>query len=233
MIALIDFKNKQIMHPRRRSAVQQSWFCLILLFAISQIALSQTINVSGIITSSGNDITVPVRYAMVTFTDQNDPSKTFSTITDSAGKYELSIVTKVTPQPFVLPKNIELEQNYPNPFSSSTVISYKLNKQSDVSIKIFDILGREVRAMKIGSQMLGTHQLVWDGKDNYGNKLATGIYFYQLQTGSETFVKKMIYGLGGMEVNLPMPKAIPSYRTELKKENWAGSNSITSRTFTI
>ena len=188
---------------------------LFFLFLLPNFTYSQIFNVSGnVLTGS-----TPVRYASVTFTDKNDVSKKYSTITDSSGKFQLSVVTEVSNKAPIVLQSIELSQNYPNPFSSSTSITYQLNKQSDVNIKIYDILGREVKAFKTGLQAIGTHGIVWDGKDNFGSRLALGIYFYQLQAGKETQVKKMLFGLGGTNVSSPILKTIPSYM--LKKENKA------------
>ena len=178
---------------------------------------SQTLNVQGSIIAG----TTPVKYASVTFIDQSDTVKKFTTITDTLGNYHVSVLTSVDNKRFVLPSTVELSQNYPNPFSSSTAITYQLNKQSYVSIKIYDILGREVKAFKIGLQAIGTHGIVWDGKDNFGSRLALGIYFYRLQAGKETQVKKMLFGLGNTNISLSIPKTVPSSAIELKKENKA------------
>jgi hypothetical protein len=178
---------------------------------------SQTLNVQGSIIAG----TTPVKFASVTFIDQSDTVKKFMTITDTLGNYHVSVLTTVDNKRFVLPSTVELSQNYPNPFSSSTAITYQLNKQSDVSIKIYDILGREVKAFKIGFQAIGTYGIVWDGKDHFGSRLALGIYFYKLQAGKETQVKKMLFGLGSTNISLPIPKTVPSYVIELMKENKA------------
>ena len=80
-------------------------------------------------------------------------------------------------------------------FLVQTTIPYKLNKPLDASIKIYDVLGREVKSFSVGRQTAGVHNIIWDGKDNLGRRTAAGIYFYQLRASNETQVKKMIYGL--------------------------------------
>jgi len=190
----------------------------IVLLSANRSVLSQTFRIKGNVHTAD----ALVQNALVTFTDDTDPTKVFTAITDHLGNYELSIFTEVTPQPNVVPQTIELAQNYPNPFSSSTAISYNLNKQADVSIKIFDILGREVKAFKVGIQEVGLHEILWDGKDNLGNRLPIGIYFYQFQTGEKTITRKMLFGINdtpNIGISLPIEKTFPSNRRELKEEN--------------
>lgn len=124
--------------------------------------------------------TEPVRYASVTFIDNNDSKRKYSTLTDTSGNYQLNIITKVEENKPIYTSGFELEQNYPNPFSTSTAISYKLNKQSFVSIKIFDILGSQVKSFFANSEVHGVHGIVWDGKNTIGEKVTPGIYFYRL-----------------------------------------------------
>ena len=86
----------------------------------------------------------------------------------------------------------ELLQNYPNPFNPSTKIQFKLPTQENVQISIFDVHGREVRTL-ISSQQYGpgTFSVEWDGKDNNGKRVASGIYFSRMQAGTYSAVRKM------------------------------------------
>ncbi|HQT92524.1 MAG TPA: T9SS type A sorting domain-containing protein [Candidatus Kryptobacter bacterium] len=81
----------------------------------------------------------------------------------------------------------KLSQNYPNPFNPSTVIGYQLSAAGNVSLKVYDILGREVAALVDGRQSAGTHTVVFDG-----SKYASGVYFYRLTAGGTSIVSKMI-----------------------------------------
>ncbi len=85
------------------------------------------------------------------------------------------------------PENISLFQNYPNPFNASTVIKYELPKQSQVTIEIYDILGRKVTTLIDKQQPAGYHQAIWHADD-----FASGMYFYKLQAGDFIETKKMI-----------------------------------------
>jgi FlgD Ig-like domain/WD40-like Beta Propeller Repeat len=187
---------------------------------------SQTLNVQGNIVAG----TTPVKYASVTFIDQSDTTKKFTTNTDTLGIYHVSVLTSVDNKKFVLPSSVELAQNYPNPFSSSTAISYKINNQSDVNVTVYDILGREVKRFTVGMQAAGVYGVRWDGKDNYGARISSGVYFYRLQTKNETLVKKMIFAGSSVTINAPILGGISSNKQKLQKEE---TKQIVSGTYSV
>ncbi|MFQ5638543.1 MAG: DNRLRE domain-containing protein [bacterium] len=84
-----------------------------------------------------------------------------------------------------------LEQNYPNPFNPVTEIRFQIPEASQVVLRIFNILGKEVRTLIHTQYVPGLHRIIWDGKDNQGKAVPSGVYFYQLQAGSFSQVKKM------------------------------------------
>lgn len=92
----------------------------------------------------------------------------------------------------LLPSQFSLEQNYPNPFNPSTIISYNLPKSSNVQIKIFDALGREIRSLINEEKVAGKYNIAWDSRDNYGQKVSSGIYFYSIVAGDFVESKKMV-----------------------------------------
>ncbi len=89
-------------------------------------------------------------------------------------------------------KTFKLYQNYPNPFNPSTSISFYLYKSSMIKIIIYDNLGREVKELVNSFFLAGNHVIKWNGKDSFGNKLSSGVYYYSLFTDKERTVKKMI-----------------------------------------
>jgi hypothetical protein len=91
-----------------------------------------------------------------------------------------------------VPVTHNLFQNYPNPFNPSTVISYSIPNVTFVSLKIYDILGREVRTLVNSEQIIGIHNVQWNGDNNYGNKVASGIYLYKIEAGDFIMTKKML-----------------------------------------
>lgn len=85
-----------------------------------------------------------------------------------------------------------LKQNYPNPFNPSTIIEYTIPEKSFVSLKIYDILGREIKTLVSSEKLSGIHRIQWNGDDNTGNKVSTGIYIYKLVAGKYSSTKKMM-----------------------------------------
>jgi len=79
-----------------------------------------------------------------------------------------------------LPRFITLEQNYPNPFNSSTAIRFALPSSADVELTIFNLAGQPVATLVEGARDAGTYSVNWDGTDDRGNELASGVYLYRL-----------------------------------------------------
>ena len=92
----------------------------------------------------------------------------------------------------IIPARFEVYQNYPNPFNPSTKISYSIPTSSFVTLKIYDILGREVKTLVNTEQKPGVYNTVWNGDNNFGNKVSSGIYIYRVVAGNNIQVKKMI-----------------------------------------
>jgi len=83
-----------------------------------------------------------------------------------------------------------LAQNYPNPFSTATTIPYKLNKASHIRLSVFNIMGEELTVLTDEYQMSGKYTLDWNAKDNQGNSLTDGIYFYRLEINNHSVQAK-------------------------------------------
>jgi hypothetical protein len=97
----------------------------------------------------------------------------------------------VPPDP--LPQRCVLNQNYPNPFNASTRIRYRTPQEGQVTLEVFNILGQEVRCLVRADQPAGEHTVVWDGRDDDGRGLPSGIYFGRLQAGNFGKTVKMVY----------------------------------------
>ncbi len=82
--------------------------------------------------------------------------------------------------------------NYPNPFNPITEVVYSLPSNSEVSLKVYDLLGREVITLVRGYRPAGSHRITWDGLDEQGNQVSSGVYFYRLQTNSISVTRKML-----------------------------------------
>ncbi len=91
-----------------------------------------------------------------------------------------------------MPQTCRLEQNYPNPFNPSTRMVFHLTRSVPVRIEVCDADGRRLVTLMNEVRPAGRHELLWDGRDAQGQKLATGVYFYRLTTPDETQTRKMI-----------------------------------------
>jgi hypothetical protein len=87
---------------------------------------------------------------------------------------------------------LTLYQNHPNPFNPSTEIGYYLPSKTRVTVKIYDVSGKRIAEVVSKEQERGLHKAIWNGIDDRGNSVASGIYFYQLTGGKETISKKMV-----------------------------------------
>jgi len=196
---------------------------LSILMAISSLSLeAQTAAFKGSVTTT----TLSVRYAAVTFIDKSDTTKRITVFTDTSGKYIANILTSVS-RTEPMPVKSELEQNYPNPFTSSTSISYRLNAPSSVTVTVYDILGREIRSFSPGDQSTGLHSVLWDGKNDLGEVIARGIYFCRLQAQGETQIRKMIFGIGPKNITgsalIVHPSEAPNFLKEMNSNALAGT----------
>ena len=95
------------------------------------------------------------------------------------------------------PSESQLEQNYPNPFNPETWIPYRLKEGADVTVSIYSTTGRLVRRLDLGYRNAGSYTSMekavhWDGRNESGEQVSSGLYFYTIQAGAFTATKKMI-----------------------------------------
>lgn len=87
---------------------------------------------------------------------------------------------------------MELQQNYPNPVLSETVIPYLLTEAGNVEIEVYDLVGRKIKTLVDGRQSKGLHKVRWDVTDAHGKQVPAGIYLYSLKTGNKVKLMKML-----------------------------------------
>jgi hypothetical protein len=90
-----------------------------------------------------------------------------------------------------LPSSVRLDQNYPNPFNPSTTISFEVPSAGSVRLSIFDVLGRSVRTLVDAERAAGRYVVTWDGSDDNGSQVSSGIYMYKLETGGASQTRSM------------------------------------------
>ncbi|PLX26760.1 MAG: hypothetical protein C0600_10640 [Ignavibacteria bacterium] len=94
-------------------------------------------------------------------------------------------------------RSMSLSQNYPNPFSASknsaSTIAFYMPTPGNVSLKVYNLLGKEVRTLLDEARAAGKSSVAWDGRDNGGQKLPAGVYIYKLSAGKQTISKRMMF----------------------------------------
>ena len=115
------------------------------------------------------------------------------------GPMQSSIVYALDPQAVGIDDNeivangFELKGNYPNPFNPSTKIAFNLDVTSDVTVKVFSLLGEEVATIHNGMLNSGTNLVTWNGMDNAGHSVASGVYLYRVEVGTRALTGKMMF----------------------------------------
>lgn len=128
----------------------------------------------------------------------NDSIETnWSFTIESAGISRFNTLMVLLDNELNLLKDTALAQNYPNPFNPETWIPYQLSHPADVSIQIYDSSGRLVRTLAVGLKAAGVYQTrsraaYWDGKNEIGERVAGGVYFYTLQTPEFSATRRMV-----------------------------------------
>ena len=89
------------------------------------------------------------------------------------------------------PFSYGLQQNYPNPFNPSTTIHYILGKPGYTTLKVYNLVGKEIRTLVNAHQTAGEYSVAWDGKDNFGRRVASGVYVVTLESGSFKQARRM------------------------------------------
>jgi parallel beta-helix repeat protein len=127
----------------------------------------------------------------------NAEGKTSPLILENVNLSNSLSIKKINGEVRVIPSNFALLQNFPNPFNPDTWIPYKLASDSLVSVSIYNAKGQLIRTLPLGYQNAGVYvtkgkAAYWDGRDNVGERVSSGVYFYTLQTGKFISTRKMV-----------------------------------------
>ncbi len=115
-----------------------------------------------------------------------------TSIASKTGSFVVAGVTAVDNESSLIPKTFVVSQNYPNPFNPTTTIKYGLPSAANVSIKVYDMLGQEVKALVNGYKNAGTFNVNWNGDNNNGSKVSSGTYIFRVISGSNIKTIKMV-----------------------------------------
>ena len=91
-----------------------------------------------------------------------------------------------------VPQQFILHNNYPNPFNPATTIAFQLPTATDVMVKIYNMLGREVKVLISKRFDAGTYSVLWDGLDSQGKQVASGVYLYRIETKGFSQTRKLL-----------------------------------------
>ena len=129
-------------------------------------------------------------YYIVTATD------TLGSESGYSGQEEAEVGVKVAGNLTGLPRKTSLSQNFPNPFNPTTLIRYQLSagpgRPVAVTLVIYNILGQEVRTLVCGDQAPGYYAVRWDGDDDLGREVASGLYLCRLEAGECSLTRKLL-----------------------------------------
>ncbi|MGH1363043.1 MAG: choice-of-anchor B family protein [Calditrichia bacterium] len=103
-----------------------------------------------------------------------------------------SVISAIEPIGDALPGTFELAQNYPNPFNPTTTIRFEVGQRSPVSLTVYSALGQKVKSLLNETVNSGTFEVEWNGTDNNGNAVSSGVYFYRLESSGVAKSRKMI-----------------------------------------
>lgn len=92
----------------------------------------------------------------------------------------------------MLPKDFVLHQNYPNPFNPSTKLTFSLNRATDINLAVFNILGQKIKTLIDENRPAGKYDVEWDGCDEAGQTMPSGVYFYRIETENDVAARKML-----------------------------------------
>lgn len=92
-----------------------------------------------------------------------------------------------------IPTKYALHHNYPNPFNPETRITYELPQASHVMLKIYNSLGKEIRTLVMNDQETGVHTAIWNGRDDVGQEVSSGLYFIRFKAGEFVQTKKALF----------------------------------------
>jgi hypothetical protein len=136
-----------------------------------------------------------LRLPSITSLDQIDTSKIILATMDNVAVTPTVTLSVAPPEKY--PTTFTLAQNYPNPFNGGTVIEYNVpdlrTTETKVVIQIFNMLGQKVKTLVYGPHDPGHYSVTWDGTNQTGERVATGVYFYRMLAKNLAITKKMLY----------------------------------------
>ena len=92
-----------------------------------------------------------------------------------------------------IPVDFALQQNFPNPFNPSTEIRFDLPEADFVNLSVYNMMGQKIKTLTSENMTPGYHSIIWNGTNDSGSRVATGMYFYSINTSQFQSIKKMLF----------------------------------------
>ena len=192
-----------LLSSQLNNSFNESGYYSVELDSMPQVSAGDNFYVVAKFTTTGYGYPVPVDgygpyTAGNTYTSSNGAS--WTEMGNATRPYEVGLRARVSTSLVVsadddgerLPQGFDLEHNYPNPFNPQTTIRYTLEYQADVSLSVYNLLGQKVATLVDEVRPAGEYETVWNGTDDNGQPVASGIYFYRLKAGDYEDSKKMV-----------------------------------------
>ncbi len=138
------------------------------------------------------ELTRPAHRLMLVYNRRSDPDRLAHDRTELDFKGVSVSLSGASALGSDLPTTYALEQNYPNPFNPSTQISFALPVASHVELEVFNVLGQRVTTLVNGDMPVGVHTVTWDGRNDDGSTVSSGVYFYRVAADNFVATKKMM-----------------------------------------
>ncbi|MGB9561277.1 MAG: FlgD immunoglobulin-like domain containing protein, partial [bacterium] len=125
---------------------------------------------------------------------RTDTTYTFTITATGRREFTVEVMASTVgaDEPQTLPKEFELSQNYPNPFNAATMIKFALPKDTKVELNIYNVLGENVRTLLMAEKKAGYYEIIWDGRNDSGIELPSGVYFLRMKAGDFKAEKKLM-----------------------------------------
>lgn len=149
--------------------------------------------ISDLIIPADSSVMLPFTFKLDREAPVGERDLKLAVVTGDGYRWERSLKLIVKP----IPGEFKVFQNYPNPFNPETWIPYQLPEAGRVVVRIYDVMGRLVREMDLGEKEAGyylerSRAAYWDGRNDLGEEVSSGVYFYQVEAGRFSEVRRMV-----------------------------------------
>lgn len=154
--------------------------------------LYSSVNLNGISTVWAQEGATTIGNVVVDMIDSRTTDDLVVVATHGNGMYSSNVLVSIKENPENIASDFQLEQNYPNPFNPNTAIEYKIAESTPVTLKIYNIQGKEIATLVNSDHTPGNYSVNWNGQDRFGQPVASGTYIYQIKAGKHQASKKMV-----------------------------------------